>query len=102
MAFARVWPFPTLSRSPIEEQNDTTHDRAKIIGTEPGAGWMRKTVQAVEQYRLALQLAEGSTAGIPATAHRRDAVDPDLDGCAICHETPARPQRRVFRLGPTT
>lgn len=66
MAFARVWPFPTLSRSPIEEQNDTTHDRAKIIGIEPGAGWMRKTMQAVEQYRLDLQLAEGSTAGMTA------------------------------------
>ncbi|WP_255469837.1 glycine betaine ABC transporter substrate-binding protein [Paracoccus sp. FO-3] len=41
-------------------------NRAKIIGIEPGAGWMRKTVQAVEQYRLDLQLAEGSTAGMTA------------------------------------
>ena len=45
----------------------------KIIGIEPGAGLMRDTDDAVDEYDLDLELVEGSTAGM--TAALKSAVD---------------------------
>ena len=45
----------------------------KIIGIEPGAGLMRDTANAVEEYGLELQLVEGSTAAM--TAALKSATD---------------------------
>lgn len=58
----------------IEELNANADQfDGKIIGIEPGAGLMRDTDNAVDEYDLELELVEGSTAGM--TAALKSAVD---------------------------
>jgi glycine betaine/proline transport system substrate-binding protein len=55
----------------LNEQADKFSN--KIIGIEPGAGLMRDTANAVQEYGLKLQLVEGSTAGMSAAL--KSAID---------------------------
>jgi glycine betaine/proline transport system substrate-binding protein len=58
----------------IEELNENADKfDGKIIGIEPGAGLMRDTDNAIDEYDLDLELVEGSTAGM--TAALKSAVD---------------------------
>ncbi|APG85716.1 glycine betaine ABC transporter substrate-binding protein [Sinorhizobium americanum] len=58
----------------VEQLNDNADKfGGKIIGIEPGAGLMRDTANAVQEYGLKLQLVEGSTAAM--TAALKSAID---------------------------
>jgi glycine betaine/proline transport system substrate-binding protein len=58
----------------IEELNENADKfDGKIVGIEPGAGLMRDTDNAVDEYDLDLELVEGSSAGM--TAALKSAVD---------------------------
>jgi glycine betaine/proline transport system substrate-binding protein len=58
----------------IEQLNENADKfDGKIIGIEPGAGLMRDTENAVDEYDLDLELVEGSSAGM--TAALKSAVD---------------------------
>jgi glycine betaine/proline transport system substrate-binding protein len=60
--------------SSIEELNENADTfGGRIIGIEPGAGLMRDTDNAIDEYDLDLELVEGSTAGM--TAALKSAVD---------------------------
>ena len=74
-ASSRGSPFrPTSPINSIEELNANADKfGGKIIGIEPGAGLMRDTDNAVDEYDLDLELVEGSTAGM--TAALKSAVD---------------------------